>query len=261
MNQQKKIIFIPMYNCEKQISRVLNTINTDVCNNFDKILIVDNGSTDNGVFVAEESLKKINGISSTIVKNSDNYNLGGSHKVAFNYAVDNNYDFLVVLHGDDQGDIKDILPIISSDDYKKLDCVLGSRFMINSKLKGYSKFRIYGNLGINFIASLICRRFIKDMGAGLNLYNVAMLRNKFYLNFPNGLTFNYYLLFYTVGKKLKFKFFPLSWREDDQVSNLNLVKHVKEWLAVIFTFIFYRESFMRGTEENKEYTFDIYYDS
>ena len=45
---------------------------------------------------------------------------------------------------------------------------------------------------------------------------------KFYLNFPNGLTFNYYLLFYTVAKKLSFKFFPLSWREDDQVSNLNL---------------------------------------
>ena len=250
-----------MYNCEQQISRVLSKINADVCNNFDKILIVDNGSTDNGVSIAEESLKKIDGISSTIVKNSDNYNLGGSHKVAFNYAVDNDYDFLVVLHGDDQGDINDILPVISSDDYKKLDCVLGSRFMSDSKLKGYSKFRIYGNICINLVASLICKRFIKDMGSGLNLYNVNMLKNKFYLRFPNGLTFNYYLLFYTVGKKLKFKFFPLSWREDDQVSNLNLVKHVKEWLAVIFIFVFNRKKFMRGTEEEKEYKFDIYYDS
>ena len=117
-------------------------------------------------------MKKIDGISSTIVKKLDNYNLGGSHKVAFNYAVDNDYDFLVVLHGDDQGDINDILPVISSDDYKKLDCVLGSRFMSDSKLKGYSKFRIYGNICINLVASLICKRFIKDMGLSLNLYNV-----------------------------------------------------------------------------------------
>ena len=36
-----------MYNCEQQISRVLSKINADVCKNFDKILIVDNGSTDN----------------------------------------------------------------------------------------------------------------------------------------------------------------------------------------------------------------------
>ena len=36
MKQQKKIIFIPMYNCEQQISRVLSKINADVCNNFDK---------------------------------------------------------------------------------------------------------------------------------------------------------------------------------------------------------------------------------
>ena len=261
MNQQKKMIFIPMYNCEQQIGRVLNKINNDVCNNFDKILIVDNGSTDNGVTVAKELLKKINGISSTIVKNSDNYNLGGSHKVAFNYAVDNNYDFLVVLHGDDQGDINDVLPIFGSDDYKKLDCVLGSRFMNDSKLKGYSKFRIYGNICINLVASVICRRFIKDMGAGLNLYNVDMLKNKFYLDFPNGLTFNYYLLFYTAAKKLKFKFFPLTWREDDQVSNLNLFNHVKEWLGVIFKFIFNRKDFMKGTEQKKQYTFDVYYDS
>ena len=91
--------------------------------------------------------------------------------------------------------------------------------------------------------------------------NVKMLKSKFYLNFPNGLTFNYYLLFYTVAKKLSFKFFPLSWCEDDQVSNLNLFNHVKEWLGVIFIFLFKRKVFMRGTEEKREYNYEIYYDS
>tara|TARA_A100001015_G_scaffold309819_1_gene409971 strand:- start:404 stop:1189 length:786 start_codon:yes stop_codon:yes gene_type:complete len=261
MSKLKKLIFIPMYNCENQISRVLDKVDSDVCKNFDKILIVDNGSTDNSVAVAKEALKKIENLSVTIVINLENYNLGGSHKVAFNYAVDNDYNFLVVVHGDDQGDIRDILPVINKKSYLGLDCVLGSRFMQQSKLEGYSNFRIYGNIGINLIGSVISRRVIKDMGAGLNLYNVEMLKDKFYLNFPNGLTFNYYLLFYTVAKKLSFKFFPLSWREDDQLSNLNLFNHVKEWLTVIFIFLFKRKDFMRGTEKKREYNYEIYYDS
>jgi glycosyltransferase involved in cell wall biosynthesis len=258
IHKNKKMIFIPMYNCEKQIIRVLGKINNFI-DNFDKLLIVDNRSDDNSLLVAKKSLEKMNIASATIVKNSQNYNLGGSHKVAFNYAVDNNFDFIVVLHGDDQGDIKDIMPIINSDEYLKLDCVLGARFMKGSKLQGYSKFRIFGNFCINIIASIISKKFISDMGSGLNMYNTKMLKDKFYLNFPSGLTFNYYLLFYTISQKLKFKFFPLSWREKDQLSNLNLFKHLMEWLSVIFLFIFNRSSFIKGTEKKKDYTYDIYY--
>ena len=88
------------------------------------------------------------------------------------------------------------------------------------------------------------------MGAGLNIYNVEMLKDRFYLNFPNGLTFNYYLLFYTVAIKRRFKFFPLSWSEDDQVSNLNLINHAKEWLEVLLKFIIQRKQFLKGTEKN-----------
>jgi glycosyltransferase involved in cell wall biosynthesis len=258
MNKQKNIIFIPMFNCETQISRVLEKFDNEVCSNFDEILIVDNRSTDRSIEIVSNAAKNIKGITVTIVKNVENYNLGGSHKVAFNYAVDHDYNFLVIVHGDDQGDIRDIIPVMKENNLEEFDCILGSRFMFKSKLKGYSYFRIFGNLGINLVGSLLSRRIIKDMGAGLNLYNVKMLKSKFYLNFPNGLTFNYYLLFYTVAKQLSFKFFPLSWREDDQVSNLNLFNHVKEWLGVLKKFLFHRNDFLEGTEEARDYKFEHY---
>ena len=104
-------------------------------------------------------------------------------------------------------------------------------------------------------------KVIKDMGAGLNIYNVEMLKDRFYLSFPNGLTFNYYLLFYTVAIKRRFRFFPLNWGEDDQVSNLNLFNHLKEWLEVLFKFIFQRGKFLKGTEKNRDYKFEVYSDT
>ena len=50
-------------------------------------------------------------------RQDQNYGLGGSHKVAFGYAAAHGYEHLVVLHGDDQGAIVDLLPIL--DVYKR----------------------------------------------------------------------------------------------------------------------------------------------
>ena len=244
MIKEKIIVFIPMYNCESQIHRVLARFDESACKIFDEILIVDNGSTDDSIKSAKLAAEKHENIKITIVQNVENYNLGGSHKVAFNYALKDSYDFLVVIHGDDQGDINDLVPLLIQGQHRNWDCLLGSRFLKFSKLIGYSKFRIFGNCGINLLGSIICRRMLYDLGAGLNVYNMKMLGSKFYLKFPNGLTFNYYMTFYTVGIKASFKYFPLTWREEDQISNLNMINHFKEWLIVIKYYLFNFNFFM-----------------
>ena len=54
----------------------------------------------------------------------------------FNYALENNYDYVIILHGDNQAKLQiksmyDELDVNKSDKY---DAILGSRFMKNSKL-------------------------------------------------------------------------------------------------------------------------------
>jgi len=236
--EDKILVFIPVYNCEAQISRVINRFSKTTFSLFNEILIVDNGSLDNSLKKSIEVAKLLNEVHITVIQNKYNYNLGGSHKVAFNYALDNKFDYVVVIHGDDQGDINDVLPIFKNNDHRNYNCLLGSRFLRGSKLIGYSSFRIIGNWGLNLVGSIITKKMLYDLGAGLNIYNTNMLKSRFYLKFPNGLTFNYYMMFYTVGKKLSFKYFPLTWREEDQVSTLNLFNHLLEWLGVIKIYLF-----------------------
>ncbi len=47
-NKEKILLFIPMYNCEKQIVRVLDQIDSDFQDMIEEVLIVNNRSTDNG---------------------------------------------------------------------------------------------------------------------------------------------------------------------------------------------------------------------
>ena len=54
----KILLFIPCYNCEKQILRVLNSLNNQVFNIVDEIVLVDNRSEDNTRDVIIEFIKK-----------------------------------------------------------------------------------------------------------------------------------------------------------------------------------------------------------
>ena len=63
-----------------------------------------------------------------ILQNHQNYGLGGSHKAAFNYAIKNNFDCLIVCHGDDQCEIDDIISRL--DDFVPSDYMIVFRFEI-----------------------------------------------------------------------------------------------------------------------------------
>ena len=220
----KNLLFIPCYNCEKQIIRVLGSFDANVIKYFDEIIVINNRSTDSTEAVAMKFASEHPELPLTIIRNDNNYGLGGSHKVAFNYARINGFDYVTVLHGDDQGDIHNLLPLIESGEYKDYDCCLGARFMPGSELHGYSKFRTFGNVVYNIAFSVLSGKKIFDLGSGLNMYSTEMLKSRFYHRFPDNLTFNCYMILASAALKHKVLFFPVSWKETDQVSNVKMVR-------------------------------------
>ena len=236
--REKILVFIPGYNCEKQVIRVLKQFDETVLKYIDEIIFVNNRSTDNTENAVLEYKKEHPELLIKVLRNDENYNLGGSHKVAFNYALKNKFDYVIVLHGDDQGDIHDLLPYLEKGEYRNFDCLLGSRFMRDSKLKGYSKFRIFGNRVFNIIYSICIGKNIKDLGSGLNMYNTQILKNNFYNKFPDRLTFNCCMLFGADYYNQSIKFFPISWREDDQISNVKMFSQAKITLKMALKYIF-----------------------
>ena len=223
--KDKILVFIPMYNCEKQIGRVIDQLVGEIKPYISEAIIVNNRSTDNGEQVVLEKLKNLNtDLSIKLLRNNENYGLGGSHKVAFKYAIENNFDYIIVLHGDDQGNIADFIPLLKNQTHKKYDCCLGARFMKNSKLMGYSSIRIWGNYIFNWLFSLVTKEKVYDLGSGLNMYSVKILKNEYYKKFPDTLYFNNCMLLASYYYKHNLLFYPISWKEEDQVSNNKLIK-------------------------------------
>jgi len=240
----KILLWIPMYNCEKQIVRVLAQLQGEAEEYISETILVNNRSTDNGEQAVIDYLKEHQyKFPVKLLRNDENYGLGGSHKVAWQYAMDNGFDYVITLHGDDQGHIADIIPVIKSGDYKKYDCMLGSRFLKDSVLDGYSRFRTFGNRVYNVIFSIATLLPIHDLGAGLNMYNVNMLRDHHYMKFADNLMFNYFGVLALRRYKQSFKFFPLRWSEDDQVSNVKMMSQAFKTLGLVLESIFARKKF------------------
>lgn len=244
--KEKILLFIPCYNCENQIKRVLNQLDINVFKFISEVIVVDNISQDKTELVAREFAEFNPNLPIKILKNEDNYNLGGSHKVAFKYAQDKGFDYIIVLHGDDQATIQDLLPILENGTFKNYDCCLGSRFKKGSKLSGYSKFRTLGNIVFNKIFSLSLGTKIYDLGSGLNLYKVEILQNNFYFKFPDALTFNYCMIMATHLYKQKIMFFPISWREDDQRSNVKMMSQALTTISMLSRYVLFGKKFLES---------------
>lgn len=217
------LVFIPVYNCGPQIPRVIDQFATvgglpdDLA-----VLCVDNRSSDGSLGIAEAALTRSPVSEKYLLQNNDNYGLGGSHKVAIEFARQHGFDYLVVLHGDDQGSIADLQPLLANGEHRRCDALLGARFMRGATLIGYSPLRTIANYVFNGIFSAVARRRFYDLGSGLNLFKTEMFENGFHLKYADDLTFNYYLILGLADHRYSFRFFPINWREDDQVSNAKL---------------------------------------
>jgi glycosyltransferase involved in cell wall biosynthesis len=256
----KILVFIPAYNCAPQIVRVLAQFKGPVARRIDEVLVLDNGSKDGTAEAAISNAGEAEVPRVTIGRNQANYNLGGSHKSAYAYAQAQGFTHVITLHGDDQGDINDIEPVLSSGTHHGFDACMGARFTRGSKLKGYSAFRIFGNYAFNLVFSAASRRWVTDMGSGLNLLARSAFSDPAILRLPDDLHFNPYLLLDMYDRGNKVMFFPISWREDDQVSNVKMASQALKTLGAAKRYALDRGGFRDHdyrSVKHERYAFDV----
>lgn len=281
------LLFIPMYNCEKQIVRVLDQLlklEGGAARYFRDVIVVNNRSTDGGEQAAVQWVRSHDaGVPIHILRNKQNYGLGGSHKVAFHYAINGGYDKLVVLHGDDQGHVTDALPLIADSGNNDWDVARGSRFMNGSTLSGYSKFRTFGNRVFNVLFTIGTGTRVLDLGSGLNVYKVSALHDRvpdgraqpadppladrgayWWERFNDTLMFDCYMVMAFAQRKMRVKYFTITWTNDDQVSNVKMVNQATKTLAMLASYMRDNKGFIasehRDNPPQDGYKADVIYE-
>ena len=107
-----------------------------------------------------------------------NLGYGGVQKFAFRYAIQKNYDFTIMLHGDGQYRPESLPKIINAYNHEKNDAVFGSRMMsYKSALKGGMPFyKFLGNIFLTFVQNLILGSNMSEFHSGYRSYKVSRLK-------------------------------------------------------------------------------------
>ena len=138
MTENKILIFSATYNEAKNIENFLNSI--EELNLALDILLIDDNSPDGTWKIIQEYSKSKKNIH-LIVRNKKE-GLDTAHKIAYEYSIKNNYDFLITLDADMSHDPKIIPKFI--DELKTNAFVLGSRYIKGGKcnMNGFRLFLI-----------------------------------------------------------------------------------------------------------------------
>lgn len=234
MSASRILVVIPTYNCRSQILQLLHSFKSHKVEPDEVFWIVDNQSIDGTFEEATQFIKK-HGLKQIFAYRAvQNNNLGGTHKIAFNEAIISKFDFVAIFHGDNQAlidDLRSMINLASRAEHKA--SILGARFMKGSVLVGYSRKRRIGNIILNSIFSLFTLRRLYDLGSGLNIYHVPDLKKINFVSFGDTLTFNYELILEMIRLDLTFSYMPISWKEEDQVSNAKNFKVFSSALLIL----------------------------
>ena len=136
--------------------------------------------------------------------------------------------------------------------------------MKGAVLKGYSPIRSLGNRVFNALYGLVSGSEIKDLGSGLNLYSVGALADRWWLRNADDLTFNYHMILRSVAAGWKLGFFPISWREEDQTSNVKLVRQSLRVAGLPLAYLLARRRYLEADYSSRspgEYSATILFEN
>ncbi len=252
-NPNTYLLAITCYNCEPQIGRVLGKITPELATRMNEIMVIDNRSEDSTAETALSEARSGRLPNLHVYRNEQNYSLGGSHKVAFLHAKQIGATHVVILHGDDQADPADIPALLAAVESGRCTTALGSRFNRESRLFGYDWKRIFGNRVLNVVYTVLTLRHVEDLGSGLNIFAVDDMDMDRLLNFADRLTFNFELLLDLIDRKVRFAYVPITWREEDQVSNARNFNVAWTAFRNVCHWRFRRKTFFGGPKTSKDY--------
>mgnify|MGYP000197448909 CR=1 FL=1 len=229
ISKPKLLIYIIAFNHEEFIVNVLKRIPLNLSKKYEvEILINDDSSADNTFDLSYRYTKNAPGnFKFTILYNPTNQGYGGNQKIGYHYAIKNNFDYVVLLHGDGQYAPEELPKLLNGLHHGKFDVVIGSR-MIKKKdaLKGgMPLYKLVGNVILTKIQNFLLKTHLAEFHSGYRIYSVKSLKKiPFYLN-TNDFHFDTEILIqlFLINSKIKEISIPTFY--GDEICHVNGIKY------------------------------------
>lgn len=177
-SKKKIALFIVAYNAEKYIEKTITRIPHWCQELFAEIYVIDDSSKDNTSSVALATGEKLGLKNFSVMKTPHNQGYGGNQKIGYTYAIQNNYDIIILLHGDGQYPPECLPNLVAGYANSEVDAVFGSRMMIHyDALRGGMPFyKWIGNQILTRAENYILGTNLSEFHSGYRSYKISTLK-------------------------------------------------------------------------------------
>jgi glycosyltransferase involved in cell wall biosynthesis len=223
------LIFIVAYNAERTIQDVLARIPHGLADNYHvEVLVIDDSSPDQ-TFERGEEVRGAQTIPFKlhVLFNPANQGYGGNQKIGFHFAIERDFDFVALVHGDGQYAPECLPALVEPLANGEADAVFGSRMMQSRGALGGGMplYKFVGNKILTAAQNRLLRVRLSEFHSGYRVYSVDALRRiPFSLN-TNDFHFDTEIIIQLLLAEQRIKELPIPTYYGEELCNVNGLKY------------------------------------
>jgi glycosyltransferase involved in cell wall biosynthesis len=226
--KKRVLIFIVAYNAEKTIQNVIRRIPHALADYDTEVLIIDDSSRDRTFELARSSAEAGDlPFPLTVLFNPVNQGYGGNQKVGFHFAIEKQFDFVALVHGDGQYP-PELLPTLLEPLLNgEADAVFGSRMMnrFDALRGGMPLYKFAGNRILSFLQNRLLGSNLSEFHSGYRLYRVKALERVPFERNTNDFHFDTEIILQFFRAGLRIKELPIPTYYGDEICHVNGLKY------------------------------------
>jgi len=231
----RHICFMPAYNACRFMEGVVRNIPGEAWDKLETLLVVNDGSSDGtGDLVRRLAVEfpKMR-----LIEHEVNRGYGEAQKTAFDWAVENGADTVVMLHSDGQYPPDFLLKMMEPLE-NGADVVGGSRTKHGDMREGgMSQARYWGTVILNWVENTVFRAHLTSYHSGYKAYGRRALESIPYRKYSSTFNFDSEMLVGAIRAKLVIEEIPIPTIHGEGYSSLKPIPYGLSVLHTLWRFI------------------------
>lgn len=226
---------MPAYNAEKLMEGVVRDIPGEAWEELDRLLIVNDGSADGTGSLARSLASDFPKI--TVLDHPENRGYGEAQKTAFDWALKNHFDSVVMLHSDGQYPPDLLLKMIAPLE-NGADVVGGSRTKHGDMREGgMSHIRYWGTVTLNWLENVVFGADLTSYHSGYKAYSRKALETIPYRKYSSTFNFDSEMLVGAIRGKLLIEEVPIPTIHGEGYSSLKPIPYGLSVMHTLWRFV------------------------
>ncbi len=231
-------ILVVAYNAASTLASTLDRIPADFADRVTQVIVNDDCSTDSTYLVGLGYRELRPSLPLEVIRHEHNLGYGGNQKAGYRWAIEQDLDAVVLLHGDGQY-APELLPqIVAPLERGECDAVFGSRMITRGAARagGMPRYKYYGNRILTTLENRLTGMQLSEWHSGYRAYSVAALRSIPFEANADGFEFDTQIILQLQEAGKRIVEIPIPTYYGDEISYVNGIAYARDIMRDVLVY-------------------------